>query len=1148
MALKKNILKFLLVFLFFGLFHSPVSAQDNLYGLPSIENPPIFCGKVESLSCPTEALEIYEQLRSQGAPDRCATSYEDFLTDPKTKHYWVEDPEITAQGKTDERARQFLYWVLTTNAIDSAPVLSEIWRFTSTIALVGVVLIAAVFGIGYIVSQRTNYDFKVRIWPTIIKIAVMLLYIVFSSAIILALIQFSEILMNLSFERLGGKELFNIYFDNGSTETLRGATEASYKNFVGCRDLNIRVKEAVDSEMFMLKLTNVSYYVMGIMLLLRKILLWFLLFVSPFLALLMPFVLIRNTGWIWIGVFFQWLFYGPLLTLFLGAMAKIWKVGIPFGFDFSRTKDIGGYVYPTGMNIVYGGPGQNSVAGRPISAMNNGSYTDTFTEYVITLIMLWAVTFFPWWLLRIFRDYCCDGIYAMKNILLAMYDNMRTPPSGPPPTKPPTQPSPKLKLDIPQATNIRVSLGSLDVIKKTLTTDISKNLSLKASKITDIAKVETNKTTKDTVTRNLNYLSAPVKASVPAERQQYMNLRSELFARAIKEDTVARAMLASTSTSISEKLEIRKNIIKSLPQSVSLPRVIFQETNVSEENIRKITNNYTQNITNNEKVLQSISKSTSTPVEKIRNVITTYNKYSNQAASKVISSVAKETEMSKTKVSEILKQVGVMTSQARILTNVSTSQKLDRSKVSEILTSVRSSFFGEKSILEKVSENTSFSIERTKEILNNVFHEASTNEQVIQRIATPQTPATQVRSIFNSYINNISQPAGKVVEKISKETSDSKETITTILKNASEVFKDSNFIQNVATLSSAKVNDVTAVIGNTVEATVQNTDNQETTTTNINAESVQKADNETFAPQIKKESVQVVNQLMTQAVTNENVVENLAKETKLQTQQVKNVMTTYAQNINKPQEEIIKTVNESSGVAKDEIESLIVFMAESLLSSEEIVSEVAKKEGIKEEDVANVMEEQMEVVNNPEENIDKTIQIPQNISIEDYEEVKEMWTKHYEEGEVPASENIKTRQDWVDQEIVYITNTLNKILSSDENLQQQGLDELGYLLPIFLINSLKGDELVVYLKAKLEAAKMVQKMLRREEKLKAKIKGEEEKEEVFVDIDKKEEKPKAKTMSFDEDDEEAKQAPKSIEDRVKAVQEKLNAVDEADKK
>jgi hypothetical protein len=141
-------------------------------------------------------------------------------------------------------------------------------------------------------------------------------------------------------------------------------------------------------------------------------------------------------------VFFQWIFYGPLFAIFLGALAKIWKAGIPFLFDFSRTVDAKnyiGYVFPTGINITYGGPAQIGI--QKLSALNNGNYIDTFAEYVITLIMLWAVFFFPWWLLRIFRDYCCEGINAVKNVLMSMYDQQRSNnPKAPPPLTPVSPP------------------------------------------------------------------------------------------------------------------------------------------------------------------------------------------------------------------------------------------------------------------------------------------------------------------------------------------------------------------------------------------------------------------------------------------------------------------------------------------------------------------------------------------------------------------------------------------------------------------------------------------------------------------------------------------------------------------------------------
>src|SRR3989339_796565 len=403
--MKKILLLFIffLTFVFFGI--SPSFAQQPP-APNSTETIPLTCPDQSGRRgvCPSELDQIYQQ---QGKGEECVgNDYAKFQSDPAKYHIWVEDAGVTAQGKSNDRARQFIYWVTMHSAIDNHPVLIKIWGTARNMSYFLVVLTAALLGLGIIIGQRTNFETGIKLWPSITKILTAILYVAFSATIVITVIQLSEIMMKFFIENLGGKDLFNIYFSGISQEK-------NYVDFFGCRDLNIRVQEAANTEMIMLKLTNWSYYFMGGRLLLRKIILWFLLFVSPFLAILLSFSLIKNVGMIWIGVFFQWIFHGPLLALFLGGLASIWKFGIPFVFDFSRAGTTAGYIYPTAINILYGGPAQK------LSVSNNGNYIDTFIEYIITLIMLWAVTIFPWWLLRIFRDYCCEGINAMKNMMLS---------------------------------------------------------------------------------------------------------------------------------------------------------------------------------------------------------------------------------------------------------------------------------------------------------------------------------------------------------------------------------------------------------------------------------------------------------------------------------------------------------------------------------------------------------------------------------------------------------------------------------------------------------------------------------------------------------------------------------------------------------
>jgi len=780
---------------------------------------PIICG------CPADIAKIYDE-RATG--EKCVTDYDEFRKDPTINHLWVEDTEITSQGKADDRARQFLYWVVTHNSIDNHPTLLKIWGTTRNMAYFFVILVAAIMGIGMIVSQKSNFSSRIKVWPSIMKLIGIILYISFSASIVITIIQLSDVLSKFFTEKLGGKDLFNVYFGSISTEK-------NYLDFVGCRDLNIRVQEAVKAEMFLLKLTNVTYYVMGIMLILRKVLLWFLLFISPFLAILAPFVFVRNIGWIWVGVFFQWVFYGPLFALFLGGLATIWKAGIPYPFDFSRVNSAVGYVYPTAINITYGGPAQN------FGILNNGNYVDTFTEYVITLVMLWAVTFFPWWLLRIFRDYCCDGIMAMKNILMSMYDQMR---GGPSPQAPGPVPNPSatgtaMKMPRDVEIPVKVKLETIEEIKKAKTEEITKSLNISASKLTDIAHFETHKETRENINRNLNFLKNPAQAETPTERQKYMTIRTELFNRSIKNDQAAQHILSSISTSKIEQVQRREEILRTIPQMTPVAHVISIKVQLPHEKVQSITN------------------------------------------------------------------------------------------------------------------------------------------------------------LFS---------------------------------------------------------------------------------------------------------------------TNTSIVNSVAQKTQMQTSQIQSVLSSLQQNINQSAPSIVQNITNQSGLSKEKVATVLRTFSETVKNDKQLTQQIADKEQVDVKKVEEVIAAQTPVVVEPEKSIEQAVAIPPSITLEEYEQVKKMWIHQYEKGEVPVTENIKSREEWIEQDIMFISNTLNKLMSANEELKQQGLDDIGYILPIFLINNLKGEELIVYLKAKLEAAKQVSEMKQKEKEITEKLKPQEEEE--FVEVAKQKEEHAEKTMEM----------------------------------
>jgi hypothetical protein len=225
---------------------------------------------------------------------------------------------------------------------------------------------------------------------------------------------------------------------------------------------------------------------------------------------------------------------------------------------------------------------------------------------------------------------------------------------------------------------------------------------------------------------------------------------------------------------------------------------------------------------------------------------------------------------------------------------------------------------------------------------------------------------------------------------------------------------------------------------------------------------------------------------------------------------VQKTLTAFAQNISEHPLSIVQKVCEETRLPKEQIKTILKVFKETIKEKPELIEEVAKKEEVAKEKVQEVIEQP--IITEPEKAPEQIILVPPTISLEEYEEVKKMWMNQYEKGEVPVSENIKSREDWVDKDIVFITNTLNKLLSPNEELRQQGLDDVGYILPIFLINNLSGEQLITYLRAKLEAAKQVKMMMEKEKEITQKLKEKSDEELVEVKATKKEEKAKAMTM------------------------------------
>jgi hypothetical protein len=1192
-----------------------------------------------------------------------------FTDNPQQYHYWVEDPDVTALGKSLERSRQFLYWAVTRPAVDESPVLKQIWGVSRNVAYSIVILMASVLGLAYIVSGRLKWQYKdeFNIWSTVLKIGSSLLFIALSAAVVLTLVQLSEILMKFFIETLGGDRLFNTYFGQVSSE-------ANYVTFVGCRDLNIRMHEAAQAQEFIIRATNVSYYVMGVMIILRKILLWFLLFVAPFLPILLSFPLLRNTGRIWIGVFFQWLFYGPLLALFLGATALIWDNGIPYLFDFSRIRSSLGYVFPTALILTYGGPAQRG--NSQFGPLNNGNYVDTFAEYLISLLMVWAVTFFPWWLLRIFRDNCCEGIYSMRGALLNFLDGLKTPPVIPPPG--PTTPPPPARFDTPpirtmpsstRETSVStIRLDNYNAVRQANTHEIVRAMSIQAKTLRDVARLETSKESVRTAKESLAFLQNPLAAQTASVRQQYLNLRTELFNRATsKNDEVARSILAVTAVTSQENITRKTEMARSVESVISkmneqgiasLTQAVSQASQLPQEKVVNITNSTINNIVHNDSVVQSIAQSSRTNSETVRQVLESYTRHISQPVDRVVQSISQTTNVStesvksvleqtksiveraatlqriadtvritEHKTNEILKQIETVTSAApevqyetqftahdvsniastviqrasqdsTLMSRLAESTRLSREQVSHILSSISTSQDTNVSqLVEHVSTSTNVDKEKISELIRESAKTTGTygsrtplysqitqeqSQRVLQEIQLAtglQTPRTtllftsptieehllqsihslsetiinqserdrevvneiatrtnlshdQVRSVLQtlatcqergsetilqavSAASNISPPKVEEVLRqsvyVAKEKQLSVKELETLAKQVTVVERlDKETVNNMArevvsfaTTNSAileKVATITrtpaSVIATVYASLQQATDvtdariyDRISQTTNLSKEKIIDIIRETISQvdEAKQhlalaqafsqpEAKSMISGILAHAAQDMPVVHEIQQQTGLSRKQVETILTTFAKEADITSESLFADLQRDVGVNKLKALAVVRQAIQQTKAAKDLVTPTpSDKLG----ENTKVLQEQLEAAVNPESQIEQFVPLPEDQSLDEYEEIRELWVHQYEEGEVPISEVIHTRLDWINQDITIMTNILNKLLSKDEKMRRQALEEIGFILPIFMINNLTGAQLLTYLKAKLSAAKQVKKDLQR---------------------------------------------------------------------
>ena len=122
----------------------------------------------------------------------------------------------------------------------------------------------------------------------------------------------------------------------------------------------------------------------------------------------------------------------------------------------------------------------------------------------------------------------------------------------------------------------------------------------------------------------------------------------------------------------------------------------------------------------------------------------------------------------------------------------------------------------------------------------------------------------------------------------------------------------------------------------------------------------------------------------------------------------------------------------------------------------------------------------------------------QQVSLDDYEEVRKLWTENYQTIEPPRnlSGDQMERREWIKNDIEKINQAINLLTSPDPDRVNQGMEMVANILPFLLIGGFSKSEVIAYLKAKMEAGKSVlSEAQRKEEEEETMISGKKEKVE-----------------------------------------------------
>lgn len=302
----------------------------------------------------------------------------------------VINPDALVAGKALRRAGDFLDWSLglytesgyQKEQVSGGQTLRDMWTFAFKLCIWLYLAIALVIGFSFILKLRWIDRWRRNLpWLIVSIIAAALSYVVLTFVM-----QLTANAMAVFMKDMKAEQLLNISF--------------AYNEVTGLTNADIENLEIVRNTITLLKIATATAYAVGGVLLLRIIVLWMLTVVVPFIMPFTAFPITQSLGRIWVREFVRWLIVGPLIALFLYVSMSIWSSS-----DFqlnSANQNSTPYGDNVGTGTQFGidSSQQATIKNNTGGATGGGLTTDTYSKYIISIIMLWVSILLPWLLMR----------------------------------------------------------------------------------------------------------------------------------------------------------------------------------------------------------------------------------------------------------------------------------------------------------------------------------------------------------------------------------------------------------------------------------------------------------------------------------------------------------------------------------------------------------------------------------------------------------------------------------------------------------------------------------------------------------------------------------------------------------------------------